>query len=271
MKIGIIGSTGMKIDLFTDRSQFETMVVGEKTFRYYHGYADDHEIFMTARNQYNGSVPPHAVDYKLIMKGMKLLQLDAIVGTAVVGSLSLQITPGSYLVLDQFLDFTKKTPHTVYDDGEFAFVDFSEPFCPVIRQSLIQACEAAGVSFLPHGCYVGVDGPRYETNAEVKMFAMLGGDVVGMTNVTEAIFARELGMCYATLCVVSNYAAGIGSAKEISRQDIFDQNIKSQDNTVEILKRFLSVYTGNEPCDCRKKNSDMLKSDITFNAQHPSD
>lgn len=52
-----------KIDLFADRSQFETMAVGEKTFRYYHGYAGDHEIFMTARNQYNGSVPPHAVDY----------------------------------------------------------------------------------------------------------------------------------------------------------------------------------------------------------------
>ena len=62
------------------------------------------------------------VDYKLIMKGMKLLQLDAIVGTAVVGSLSSQITPGCYLVLDQFLDFTKKTPQTVYEDGEFAFV-----------------------------------------------------------------------------------------------------------------------------------------------------
>ena len=261
MRIGIIGSTGLKIDLFADRSQFETMAVGEKTFRYYHGYAGDHEIFMTARNQYNGSVPPHAVDYKLIMTGMKQLQLDAVVGTAVAGSLSLQITPGSYLVLDQFLDFTKKTPHTVYDDGEFAFVDFSEPFCPVIRKSLIQACEAAGVPFLPHGCYVGVDGPRYETNAESKMFAMLGGNVVGMTNVTETIFARELGMCYATLSVVSNYAAGIGPAREITRQDIYDQNIKNRDHTVEILKRFLSVYNGNEPCDCHKKNSDMLKSD----------
>lgn len=260
MKIGIIGSTGIKIDLLTARYQFETVDVGEKQFKYYRGSVGDKEIILTARNQYNGSVPPHEVDQRLIMKGMKLLRSDVIVGTAVVGSLSRNIAPHSYLVPDQFLDFTKKTPNTVYDSDEFAFVDFTEPFCPVARKTLIQACRETGVDFLPRGCYVGVDGPRYETSAEVRMFGMLGGDVVGMTNVKEAVFARELGLCYGTVCLVVNYGAGLVKGKEITRKDCYDQTITSLDHTVDILKRFITIYTGEESCDCHLKNGDMLRS-----------
>lgn len=261
MKIGIIGSTGLKIDLLTDRYQFETIDVAGKPFKYYRGFVGDKEIIMTARNQYNGSVPPHEVDQKLIMKGMKLLEADTVVGTAVVGSLSADIAPGTYLVLDQFLDFTKKAPNTVYDSGEFAFVDFTEPFCPVTRKTLIRACEETGVDFLPHGCYVGVDGPRYETSAEVRMYGMLGGDVVGMTNVTEATFARELGLCYGTICLVVNYGAGLDPKKEVTRQSCYEKTMESLNHTVDILKHFVDIYTGEEDCDCHLKNSDMLRKD----------
>lgn len=259
MRIGIIGSTGIRIELLSDEYQFESVDIGTKQFKFYRGKAGGKEIILTARNQYGGSVPPHEVDYKLIMQGMARVQADVIVGTAMTGSLKHEIAPGTYLVLDQFLDFTKRTPHTIFDEDEFAFVDFAEPFCPVIRKNLIRACEEAGVTFCPEGCYVGVDGPRYETGAEVRMYAQLGGDIVGMTNVTEAIMARETGQCYAALCLVVNYGAGLGAKKEILRKDCYDRTMENLDHTVDILKRFIRIYDGEKTCDCHSKISDMLR------------
>lgn len=257
-RIGIIGSTGIDIRLLSDQYTFESVPVGDAVFRYYRGICGDAEIILTARNQYRGSVAPHHVDYKLIMEGMKALQTDVVIGTSVSGSLRPDIPPQTYLVLDQFLDFTKRSPFTAFDKKRFAFVDFSAPYCPVCRRHLIAACEEAGVSFLPKGCYVGVDGPRYETNAEVRMFGMLGGDVVGMTNVPEAIMARETGQCYASLSLVSNYGAGIGEKAEILRKDCYEKTMETVDHTVDILLAFIRHYDGVKDCNCADKISDML-------------
>lgn len=177
------------------------------------------------------------------------------------GSLTVDILPGTYLVLDQFIDFTKKTRNTIYDRGEFAFVDFADPYCPYTRKLLIQACEETGVTFLPHGCYVGIDGPRYETSAETRMYRMLGGDVVGMTNVPEAVYSRELGMCYAALSVISDLAAGLSPTKSVVRQDCYDVTMASLSNTIAVIKAFINLYTPEKDCDCSTKNSDMLRSD----------
>ena len=260
-KIGIIGSTGIQIDLLTDRYAFESIEVGSQTFKFYHGYVGEKEIFLTARNQYRGSVPPHEVDSRLIIKGMKQLGVDVILGTAVAGSLTTDIQPGTYLVLDQFLDFTRKTPNTIYEPGAFAFVDFAEPYCPYTRKLLIQACEQVGVTYLPKGCYVGIDGPRYETSAETRMYRLLGGDVVGMTNVPETIYSRELGMCYAALSVISDLAAGLSPKKSVIRQDCYDVTMASLSNTISIIKTFINLYTAEKDCDCSTKNSDMLQSE----------
>lgn len=257
-RIGIIGSTGIDIRLLSEQYTFESVQVGEETFKFYRGICGDAEIILTARNQYRGSVAPHNVNYKLIMEGMKALGTDVVIGTSVSGSLSPDIPPHTYLVLDQFLDFTKRSPFTAFDKKHFAFVDFSEPYCPVCRRYLIAACKESGVRFLPKGCYVGVDGPRYETNAEVRLFGKLGGDVVGMTNVPEAIMARETGQCYASLSLVSNYGAGIGEKAEVLRKDCYEKTIETVDHTIDILLAFIRNYDGQKDCNCAEKISDML-------------
>lgn len=129
MKIGIIGSTGIKIDLLTDNYKFQYIKVDEKRCSFYYGISGKHEIYLMARNLYKGSVPPHLVDYKLIMKSLKKLGVDLVVATSVVGSLNYDYKPGEYVVLDQFIDMTKTSPHTVYGSDSFAFVDFTNPYC----------------------------------------------------------------------------------------------------------------------------------------------
>ena len=261
MNIGIIGSTGIKIELLTSEYNFLEVEVDGKTCRYYRGIYGKHLIYLTARNMYNGNVPPHLIDYIRLMKMFKILNVDFVVATSVVGSLSVDYKPGEYVVLDQFIDMTKNNPHTVYGKKAFCFVDFTYPYCEKIRSMLINACNQSGVVYHKKGCYVGVDGPRYETSAEVKAFHILGGDVVGMTNVTEAIMARELGICYASIAIISNYGAGMLN-NLVLRQNCYDKTIEILDNTISIIKKMLETVITYKDCDCRHKNQDMIYTSL---------
>lgn len=258
MKIGVIGSTGLNIKMFTKIYEFKQVLVGQQVVNYYEGTVGDNTIFLLARNLYEAPCPPHLVQYELIINALEKLGVEVIIGTAVVGSLNYDIKPREYVVLDQFIDFTKRTPFTTFTKERFAFVDYTKPYCEEVRKILIEACKAQNISYHSSGCYVGVDGPRYETAAEVKAYGMLGGDVVGMTNVTEAIFAREKGICYAALAIVSNYGAGMDK-QEILRQDCYDETMAVVDYTAIIVKEAILRMKDKEICNCREKIVDMIQ------------
>src|SRR5262249_36456594 len=112
-------------------------------------------------------------------------------------------------ILDQFIDFTRDRQSTYFTGSEFGHADMTEPYCPTLRAHLIRCAEAIGLTVAPSGCYVCVPGPRFETRAEVRMFAQLGADVVGFTNVTDCVMAREAGLCFATFAGVVNLGAGL--------------------------------------------------------------
>lgn len=261
MKIGIIGSTGVQIGLLTTEYEIQTKKMNGKIFNYYKGIRSGHEIYFVTRNNFDGPVPPHLVDYPGIMRLFKELKADFVLASAIVGSLSYDYHIGDYVVLDQFIDMTKNNCHTVYDNKAFAFVDFTAPYCPKVREALINSCRNINVSFHASGCYVGVDGPRYETAAEVKMYGMLGGHVVGMTNVTEAIMARELGICYGAVALISNYGAGMDT-DEILRQDCYSKTMECKDSTIAIICNLIDTIQEYETCSCRTKNSDMLFTNL---------
>ena len=109
------------------------------------------------------------------------------------------------------LDFTKSRINTFYDTPErgVVHVDFSYPYCPCVRERVIRCLEKMNITFHKEGVYVATEGPRFESAAEIKAYAMLGGDLVGMTNMPECILAREAEMCYSTCSIVTNMAAGI--------------------------------------------------------------
>ena len=261
MKIGIIGSTGVKVELLADEYELKSVEVNGKKYNYYTGKRGGHDFFLVARNNFDGAVPPHLVDYPGIMKAFKFIGVDFVVATSVVGSLNFDYKPGEYVILDQFLDMTKNSPHTVYDEKAFAFVDFTNPYCPKVREALRNSCENLGIPYHETGCYVGVDGPRYETAAEVKMYRMMGGDVVGMTNVSEAIMARELGICYGSVAIISNFGAGM-EREAILRQDCYDKTMEVLDNTIAVIKGVLDTVDDYSECYCRSKNSDMIYTNL---------
>ncbi len=167
------------------------------------------EVIVLMRNSSGRPVAPHAIDYRTNIAALAQAGVRRVVTTAMVGSLRQSIPVGSMLILDQFIDFTRDRQSTYFSGSQFGHADMAEPYCPILRRHMIQCAETLGLTVAPQGCYVCVPGPRFETRAEVRMFAQLGGDVVGFTNVTDCVMAREAGLCFATFAGVVNLGAGL--------------------------------------------------------------
>ena len=158
--------------------------------------------------------PAHQVEHRAHLDALARCRVDRVISVHSVGALDAELAAGA-LAVDDFLDMRARKP-SFYDDAA-VHVDVSEPYCPDVRRALL----AAGA--VSCGPYVSTEGPRLETRAEVRALARLAGPraVVGMTGATEASLARERALCFASLCMITNPAAGVGgarpSAEEIKR------------------------------------------------------
>ncbi len=173
------------------------------------GKLNGYDLVILPRNSSGAPLPPHAIDYRTNIDALARTGVRRVLTTAMVGTLRLAVPIDSMLVVDQFIDFTKDRQFTFFSEERFGFADMTEPYCPSLRDDLLAAAERATIPMAPNGCYVGVAGPRFETRAEVRMFGMLGGDVIGHTGTTECVLAREAGLCYATIAGVISLGAGL--------------------------------------------------------------
>lgn len=204
------------------------------------------------------SLPPHLVNHRANIAALKLLGVERVVGVCSVGSLMTQLQPGSFAILGDFVDLTRRTITTYFDEpGVVAHTDFSRPYCPEISDALAGACEAEHVGVTREAVYVGVDGPRYETPAEVRLYAAWGGHVVGMTGVPEAILAREAGLCYGALAVVTNFAAGL-SPTPLTHEEVRRAMAAAGPDLRRILARALRSIPASRACACASTNGISL-------------
>ncbi len=210
MKIGIIGGTGVYQlgDSAVAPVRVETPYGAALLARVSLG---DRELLFVPRHGSHHQIPPHRVNYRAKIAALKQEGCRCVLATNAVGSIRRDLPPGHLVLADQFLDFTRARPLTFYDgeDSGVRHVDVTEPYCPVLRDKIVQVVTGRGEPIENGAVYVCTEGPRFETPAEIRMFKQLGGDLVGMTGVPEVVLAREAGLCYATICVVTNYAAGI--------------------------------------------------------------
>jgi len=173
---------------------------------------DGHPVAFLPRHGYKHELLPHRINYRANIYGLYKLGARWIIATNSVGAINLKFKVGDLIVPHDLIDFTKKRPLTFLEGSTEAHVDFTEPYCNDLRRAIIDSAKKSRIPIHEYGVYACMEGPRYETAAEVKMLKHLGCDVVGMTGMPEAILARELKMCYASICYVSNMAAGIGGS-----------------------------------------------------------
>ncbi|AGP37044.1 S-methyl-5'-thioadenosine phosphorylase [Sorangium cellulosum] len=148
---------------------------------------------------------PSTINYRANICALKMLGATHVLSVSAVGSLREQIEPGDLVVVDQFLDFTKRRISTFFDDGVVAHVPFADPVCPFMASAVYEAARATAARVHRGGTYVCIEGPQFSTRAESHMFRSLGADVIGMTNLPEAKLAREAELPYATLALTTDF------------------------------------------------------------------
>jgi 5'-methylthioadenosine phosphorylase len=199
-----------------------------------------------------GHLPPHKVDYRALICAAKRSGADAIISTNTVGSMAGHI-PGSLFLPTDFVEFTSCRHNTFFEDRA-VHVDMSQPYCPILRGALAQAASGFGRP-AAEGVYVCAQGPHLESPAQIRMMREFG-DVVGMTGYPEVVLAREAGMCYASLCVVTNPAAGTAEGSDLSLAAISDIMKDSKEAILQIIQQAASKIEGDRPCGCRRCQDD---------------
>lgn len=258
--LAIIGGTGVYDPKILSNMREETVNTpyGEVSVKI--GHYLDREVAFVPRHGSEHQVPPHRINYRAIIWSLRDLGVDRAVATAAVGSLNPDMHPGDLVMIDQFLDFTRGRVQTFYEGGPGGIfhVDLTHPYCRDLRQALFNSGKKSGMPVHFRGTYVCTEGPRYETAAEIRMFRQLGGDVVGMTNVPEVVLARELGICYAAVAMVTNYAAGI-SPTSLSHSEVLEVMGKNVSNLRQLIMETLEGLPLERVCDCCGIRDDKKK------------
>ena len=173
------------------------------------------DVLFLARHGYGHTIPPHEVNYRANLWALKDAGADSVVSVASVGGIRNDIWPGAILLPHQVIDYTWGRASTFFEGpgAPVNHIDFTEPYSRVMRARLLNAAAAAGERVTDGGVYAATQGPRLETAAEIHRLKRDGADIVGMTGMPEAALAREIGLEYAALTVVANYAAGRGDSE----------------------------------------------------------
>jgi len=255
--IGIICGTGVySPDLF---SASENIIVATPcgSVNLIKTSYSNNTIYFLERHGKHHSVAPHNINYLANIHALKKLGVEFVFATAAVGSLKAEITPGSFVIIDQFLDFTKNRPSTLFDEASgVVHIDMTSPYCPEIRSTLINISKSLNIKTFEAGTYVCTEGPRFENKAEINMYKLLGGDVVGMTNYPEVVLAREANLCYSTVAMVTNYATGI-SKTPLSHKEVMDNMSLMSENIKNLFLKAIIDISPLRSCACKAATSEL--------------
>lgn len=230
--LGIIGGTGIGDRLESLGGESCVVPTSEGSLRGKLLDLDGIKVFLIQRHSSGHKVPPHKVNYKAMALGLRQLGAKRCFATAAVGSLRPEWGPGTLGVCSDFIDLSSR--NLTLFERTVEHRDFSHPMGEKARRSLLDAALNFRPDFQQGVNYVCLNGPRYESPAEIRYAQRLGGDVVGMTAASEAIVMGEAGIDYACLAIVTNLAAGISETK-LDHREVVDEMGRSGEAAVKIL------------------------------------
>jgi len=209
------------------------------------GTLDGHRVAFLARHGEGHSLPPHKVNYRANLAALKALGAQRVLALNTVGGITERFGPRVLACPDQLIDYTWGRISTICEEEgtEVLHVDFGEPYTRWLRQAVIAAAAKAGVALVESGCYGATQGPRLETRAEIVRMRRDGCDLVGMTGMPEAGLAREMGLDYACLAIIANWAAGAGPDPDevITLQDVLDNVAAASGGLPALLRALLAA------------------------------
>lgn len=221
------------------------------------GRVDGTEVVIVPRHGKGHRIRPSAVNYRANMWAMKEEGVTHIIATTACGSLREEIEPGHLVFPDQFIDRTCCRKSTFHEGDQVVHIAVADPFCERLRKVLIETAEAERVPYHPTGTIVTIEGPRFSTRAESRMFRAWGGDVINMSTVPEAVLAREAGICYAVVAMSTDYDAWHESEEPVTWDMIATTMRKNVENVKRIFFKALPRITFTN-CECSKAIENAL-------------
>lgn len=222
--LAVIGGTGLyKLAALEDVETIEGgTIYGQPSGPLRVGRFAGKRMAFLARHGEGHSVPPHRINYRANLQRLKDLGVRRVLAINAVGGITDACGPRVIACPDQIIDYTWGRTATICEEPgtEVLHVDFGDPYTESLRRDVLAAARRSGVAMLDGGCYGATQGPRLETKAEIARMRRDGCDLVGMTGMPEAGLARELGLDYACLAIVANWAAGCGGAAEITLEEV---------------------------------------------------
>lgn len=243
--LAIIGGTGVyRLAELDDVRSFDVQTrFGAPSGPVRVGRLGDRSVAFLARHGEGHSVPPHRVNYRANLAALQQLGATRVLAMNTVGGITERFGPRVLACPDQLIDYTWGRISTICEEegSEVLHVDFGEPYTEALRRMVLDAAKAAGVPLVDGGCYGATQGPRLETRAEIARMRRDGCDLVGMTGMPEAGLAREMGLDYACLAIVANWAAGAGPQVDdvITLQDVLDNVEAASAHLPELLRGVL--------------------------------
>ena len=270
MKLGIIGGSGLyEIDHFNVRNGgVVDTPFGTTQSRLLEGELNGCELVFLARHGEKHQYAPHELNHRANIYAMKKLGVTHLLSVSAVGSLREEYAPRDVVIVDQYFDrTTKHQPNSLFDNGVVAHISFAKPVCSELSNLAFRAAEKAILrqETMHHprvhmgGTYVNIDGPAFSTMAESRIYRMWGLDVIGMTNLPEAKLAREAGICYATVAMVTDYDSWHADFEPVTVEMVV-ANLRA--NTA-LGKEIVSLVAGEfgslkRSCDCAKAMAHAL-------------
>ncbi len=245
--IGIIGGSGLYNILDNPVSKEIDTPFGKPSGNVEIGKINGIEVAFIPRHGKKHTIPPHKVNYRANLWALKTLGVERVIAVNAVGSLKEELPPGTTVIPDQFIDFTRRRELTFYDGPEVYHISAADPFCGDCNGILNSKAKELGAD--PHlgGTYVVVEGPRFSTRSESKMFRQFG-DIIGMTLVPEVNLADELSMCYSVLATVTDY--DVWADKPVDAAEVMRTMKENEEKVVKIIKESLPEINGKRNCDC---------------------
>ena len=237
--LAIIGGSGLTKLANLDVTHREVMRTpyGDPSGAVTFGQLGGQPVAFLARHGYGHTIPPHEVKYRANLWALHKIGASGVVSVASVGSIRADLKPGDIVIPHQLIDYSWGRKSTYHEGCGVAVrhVDFTDPYDPALRQKLIEAAARAGVAVSDAAVYAVTQGPRLETAAEIDRFERDGADLVGMTAMPEAVLARELGLPYAAINLVANYAAGRADSRHGISFDAIEQVLQESMGRVRTI------------------------------------
>lgn len=237
--LAIIGGSGLTKLANLDVTHREVMRTpyGDPSGAVTFGQLGGQPVAFLARHGYGHTIPPHEVNYRANLWALHKIGASGVVSVASVGSIRADLKPGDIVIPHQLIDYTWGRKSTYHEGCGVAVrhVDFTDPYDPALRQQLIEAAARAGMTVSDAAVYAVTQGPRLETAAEIDRFERDGADLVGMTAMPEAVLARELGLPYAAINLVANYAAGRADSRHGISFDAIEQVLQESMGRVRTI------------------------------------